>query len=250
MEGMHMLKDKVAVVTGASRGIGRSIALTLAAAGAKVVVSARNATDLDTLAAQIREQGGEALAVAGDVALSADAERLIEAAGEAFGRVDILVNNAGITRDGLLLRMKDEDWDAVLNVNLKGAFLCTRAAAKVMSKQRSGRIINISSVVGEMGNAGQANYCASKAGLLGLTKSVARELARRNVTVNAVTPGFIVTEMTDALPEKAREELAAQIPLGRFGMPEEIAQAVLFLASDHAGYITGQVLGVNGGMYM
>jgi 3-oxoacyl-[acyl-carrier protein] reductase len=245
-----MLAGKVAVVTGASRGIGRSIALTLAAAGARVVVSARNAAELQKLAAEIAARGGEAQAVAGDVSVGADAERLIDSAVAAFGRVDILVNNAGITRDGLLLRMKEEDWDDVLNVNLKGAFLATRAAAKVMSKQRYGRIINISSVVGEMGNAGQANYCASKAGLLGLTKSVARELARRSVTVNAITPGFIVTEMTDALPEKAREELSAQIPLGRFGQPEEIAQAVLFLASDHAAYITGQVLGVNGGMYM
>lgn len=245
-----MLKDKVAVVTGASRGIGRCIALSLAAAGAKVVASARNAGELEQLVTEISERGGDALAVPGDVAITADAERLIEAAVTTFGRVDILVNNAGITRDGLLLRMKDEDWDAVLSVNLKGAFLCTRAAAKVMSKQRYGRIINISSVVGEMGNAGQANYCASKAGLLGLTKSIARELARRNVTVNALTPGFIVTEMTDALPEKAREELTVQIPLGRLGEPEDIAHAVLFLASDHAGYITGQVLGVNGGMYM
>jgi len=244
------MKDKVAVVTGASRGIGRSIALAIAAGGGKVVASARNAAELETLVAEIREAGGEATAVAGDVSVTADAERLIEAAVAAYGRVDVLVNNAGITRDGLLLRMKDEDWDAVLNVNLKGAFLCTRAAAKVMSKQRYGRIVNISSVVGEMGNAGQANYCASKAGLLGLTKSVARELARRNVTVNAVTPGFITTDMTDALPEKTREELASQIPLGRLGESEDIAHAVLFLASDRAGYVTGQVLGVNGGMYM
>jgi 3-oxoacyl-[acyl-carrier protein] reductase len=245
-----MMKDKVAVITGASRGIGRSIALSLAGEGAKIVVSARNSAELENLVAEISDKGGEAIAVAGDVAVTADADRLVDAAVAAYGRLDILVNNAGITRDGLLLRMKDEDWDAVLNVNLKGAFLCTRAAAKVMSKQRYGRIINISSVVGEMGNAGQANYCASKAGLLGLTKSVARELARRNVTVNAVTPGFIVTDMTEALPEKTREELAAQIPLGRLGDAEDIAHAVLFLASDRSGYVTGQVLGVNGGMYM
>jgi 3-oxoacyl-[acyl-carrier protein] reductase len=245
-----MMKDKVAAITGASRGIGRSIALFLAGEGAKVVASARNSAELEKLVAEIKEKGGEAIAVAGDVAVTADADRLVDAAVAAYGRLDILVNNAGITRDGLLLRMKDEDWDAVLNVNLKGAFLCTRAAAKVMSKQRYGRIINISSVVGEMGNAGQANYCASKAGLLGLTKSVARELARRNVTVNAVTPGFIVTDMTEALPEKTREELASQIPLGRLGDAEDIAHAVLFLASDGAGYVTGQVLGVNGGMYM
>jgi len=245
-----MMKDKVAAITGASRGIGRSIALVLAGEGAKIVASARNSAELEILVAEIKEKGGEAIAVAGDVAVTADADRLVDAAVAAYGRLDILVNNAGITRDGLLLRMKDEDWDAVLNVNLKGAFLCTRAAAKVMSKQRYGRIINISSVVGEMGNAGQANYCASKAGLLGLTKSVARELARRNVTVNAVTPGFIVTDMTEALPEKTREELASQIPLGRLGDAEDIAHAVLFLASDGAGYVTGQVLGVNGGMYM
>jgi len=245
-----MMKDKVAAITGASRGIGRSIALFLAGEGAKIVASARNSAELEKLVAEIKEKGGEAIAVAGDVAVTADADRLVDAAVAAYGRLDILVNNAGITRDGLLLRMKDEDWDAVLNINLKGAFLCTRAAAKVMSKQRYGRIINISSVVGEMGNAGQANYCASKAGLLGLTKSVARELARRNVTVNAVAPGFIVTDMTEALPEKTREELAAQIPLGRLGDAEDIAHAVLFLASDGAGYVTGQVLGVNGGMYM
>jgi len=245
-----MMKDKVAAITGASRGIGRSIALFLAGEGAKIVASARNSAELEKLVAEIKEKGGEAIAVAGDVAVTADADRLVDAAVAAYGRLDILVNNAGITRDGLLLRMKDEDWDAVLNINLKGAFLCTRAAAKVMSKQRYGRIINISSVVGEMGNAGQANYCASKAGLLGLTKSVARELARRNVTVNAVTPGFIVTDMTEALPEKTREELASQIPLGRLGNAEDIAHAVLFLASDGAGYVTGQVLGVNGGMYM
>jgi 3-oxoacyl-[acyl-carrier protein] reductase len=244
-----MLKDKVAIVTGASRGIGRSIAEAFLAAGGKVVISARSATALEELTACLRQRG-EVLAVAGDVSSASDADRLVEAAVAAFGRVDILVNNAGITRDGLLLRMKDDDWDAVLNINLKGAFLCTRAAAKLMSKQRFGRIVNISSVVAEMGNAGQANYCASKAGLLGLTKSVARELAKRNVTVNAVTPGFILTDMTDELPEKAREELAAQIPLGRFGTAEEVAHAVLFLVSEQAGYITGQVLGVNGGMYM
>lgn len=245
-----MLSDKVAIVTGASRGIGRSIALALAGQGAKVVASARNAEALANLAAEIKAQGGEALAVVGDVALEADANNLIEQAVAAFGQVDILVNNAGITRDGLLLRMKSDDWDAVLDTNLKGAFLCTRAAAKVMSKQRSGRIINISSVVGEMGNAGQANYCASKAGLLGLTKSVARELARRNVTVNAITPGFIVTDMTDSMTDKAREAMTEQIPLGRLGEALDVANAVLFLASDQSSYITGQVLGINGGMYM
>jgi len=245
-----MLTDKVAVITGASRGIGRSIALALAAQGAKVVASARSREALDQLVGEIKANGGEALAVVGDIAVESDADNLVQQAVATFGQLDILVNNAGITRDGLLLRMKNEDWDAVLDTNLKGAFQCIRSAAKVMSKQRSGRIINISSVVGEMGNAGQANYCASKAGLLGLTKSVARELARRNVTVNAITPGFIVTDMTDGMTDKAREAMTEQIPLGRLGEAEDIANAVLFLASDQASYITGQVLGVNGGMYM
>jgi len=244
------MKDKVAIVTGASRGIGKSIALELARSGAIVVASARNEELLAALVAEIEQAGGKALAVAGDVARTEDADRLIAAAVAAYGRVDVLVNNAGITRDGLLLRMRDEDWDAVLDTNLKGAFVLTRAAAKVMTKQRFGRIINISSVVGEMGNAGQANYCASKAGLIGLTKSNARELAKRNVTVNAITPGFITTDMTDELPEKVRAELLAQIPLGRFGEAADIAHAVLFLAGEQSGYITGQVLGVNGGMYM
>jgi 3-oxoacyl-[acyl-carrier protein] reductase len=245
-----MLSDKVAIVTGASRGIGRLLAIALAGQGAKVVVSARNLEALQILTAEIKAQGGEALAVAGDVAIEDDANNLIKQAVAAYGQINILVNNAGITRDGLLLRMKDADWDAVLDTNLKGAFHCIRAVAKVMAKQRSGRIINISSVVGEMGNAGQANYCASKAGLLGLTKAVARELARRNVTVNAITPGFIVTDMTDNMTDKAREAMIEQIPLGRLGEAEDVANAVLFLASDQSAYITGQVLGVNGGMYM
>ncbi|PLX76249.1 MAG: 3-oxoacyl-ACP reductase [Desulfuromonas sp.] len=245
-----MFTDQVAVVTGASRGIGRSIALALAGQGAKLVVSARNLEALNELVAQIKNDGGEAVAVAADVSVSADADKLIDTAVESFGRVDILVNNAGITRDGLLVRMKDEDWDAVLATNLKGAFACTRAAAKVMNKQRYGRIINISSVVGEMGNPGQANYCASKAGLIGLTKSNALELARRNVTVNAITPGFISTDMTDELSDKVRTELTAKIPLGRLGESEDVTEAVLFLASGKSGYITGQALGVNGGMYM
>jgi 3-oxoacyl-[acyl-carrier protein] reductase len=175
---------------------------------------------------------------------------MIDESVAAFGRVDILVNNAGITRDGLLVRMKDEDWDAVLTVNLKGAFLCTRAVSRVMTKQRYGRIINIASIVGQMGNAGQANYCASKAGLIGLTKSNARELAKRSVTVNAVAPGFIATAMTDALSDKVKADLAAQIPMERLGSSEDIANAVVFLASEQSSYITGQVIGVNGGMYM
>lgn len=245
-----MVKDRVAVVTGASRGIGRSIALALAAGGAKIVAADISLEGCEALVAELAKGGTEGLAVQCNVAVAEDAERLVAAATEKFGRVDILINNAGITRDGLLMRMKDEEWDAVLNVNLKGAFVCTRAASKVMSKQRYGRIINIASIVGQMGNAGQANYCASKAGLIGLTKSVARELARRNVTANAVAPGFIATDMTEALPEKARQELAAQIPMERLGSADDIANAVLFLASDDSAYITGQVLAVNGGMYM
>jgi 3-oxoacyl-[acyl-carrier protein] reductase len=245
-----MPKDRVAVITGASRGIGRSIALALAAEGARIVAFDLDMAETEKVAGEIRDLGVEALAVQGNVTVAADTERMIDAAMEKFGRVDILVNNAGITRDGLLMRMKDEDWDAVLGVNLKGAFLCSRAASKVMAKQRYGRIINIASVVGQMGNAGQANYCASKAGLMGLTKSNARELAKRNVTVNAVAPGFIATAMTDALPEKTRQELAAQIPLERLGSADDIANAVLFLAAERSGYITGQVIGVNGGMYM
>lgn len=245
-----MLQDKVAIITGSSRGIGRAIALHLASQGAVIVASARNAAALDALVAEIEGQGGKALAVPGDVGISQDVETLFATAKETYGRVDILVNNAGITRDGLLMRMKDEDWDAVMNTNLKGAFFCSRAAAKIMTKQRNGRIINISSVVGEMGNAGQSNYCASKAGLIGLTKSNARELAKRNITVNAIAPGFIVTDMTDALSDQLKEDLQAQIPLARLGEAQDIAHAVAFLASEQAGYITGQVLGVNGGMYM
>jgi 3-oxoacyl-[acyl-carrier protein] reductase len=245
-----MVQDKVALVTGASRGIGRSISLALAAQGAKIVAVDVDLQATEAFVAELKAQGTEAVAVQGNVTLAEDVAEMMTAAVDAFGRIDILVNNAGITRDALLLRMKDEDWDAVLSVNLKGAFLCSRAAAKIMSKQRYGRIVNIASVVGQMGNAGQANYCASKAGLMGLTRSNARELAKRNVTVNAVAPGFIATAMTDALPEAKRQELAAQIPLERLGSAEDIAHAVVFLASDNAAYITGQVLGVNGGMYM
>lgn len=245
-----MPKGKVAVITGASRGIGKSIALALAAQGATIVAMDMDQAATDAVVAELQAAGTKALAVVGNVTVAADVERMIDAAVEAFGRVDILVNNAGITRDGLIMRMKDEDWDAVLSVNLKGAFLCTRSAFKVMSKQRYGRIINIASVVGQMGNAGQANYCASKAGLIGLTKSNAREMAKRSVTVNAVAPGFIATAMTDALPEKVREELAAQIPLERLGSADDISNAVVFLASEASAYITGHVLSVNGGMYM
>lgn len=245
-----MPKNKIAVITGASRGIGRSISLALSAAGATIVAMDMDQNATDAVVAEIKAAGGKALAVVGNVTVPEDAEKMIEAAMTEYGRVDILVNNAGITRDGIFLRMKEEDWDAVLTVNLKGAFLCSRAAFKVMSKQRYGRIINIASVVGQMGNAGQANYCASKAGLIGLTKSNARELAKRNVTVNAVAPGFIATAMTDALSDKVKAELTAQIPLERLGTAEDIAHAVLFLAAENSGYITGHVLSVNGGMYM
>lgn len=245
-----MVQDKVALVTGASRGIGRSISLALAAQGAKIVAVDVDLQATEDFVAELKASGAEAVAVQGNVTVAADVEQMVKVAKEAFARIDILVNNAGITRDALLLRMKDEDWDAVLDVNLKGAFLCTRAVAKLMTKQRSGRIINIASVVGQMGNAGQANYCASKAGLMGLTRSNARELAKRNITVNAVAPGFIATAMTDSLPEDKRQELAAQIPLAKLGSADDIANAVLFLASENTGYITGQVIGVNGGMYM
>ena len=245
-----MVEDKVALVTGTSRGIGRGIATALAAQGAKIVAAGANLPATENFVAELKASGAEAIAVRCDVSVAAEVEQLVKTAKEAFGRIDILVNNAGITRDGLLLRMKEEDWDAVLDVNLKGAFLCTRAVSKLMTKQRCGRIINIVSVVGQMGNAGQANYCASKAGLMGLTRSNAHELAKRNITVNAVAPGFIATDMTDALPEEQRQELASRIPLARLGSVEDIAHTVLFLASDQAGYITGQVIGVNGGMYM
>jgi len=245
-----MPKGKIAIVTGASRGIGRSISLALSAAGATIVAMDMDQAATDAVVAELKAAGGTAIAVVGNVTVPAAAENMIDIAVKEFGRVDILVNNAGITRDNIFIRMKDEDWDAVMSVNLKGAFLCSRAAAKAMVKQRSGRIINIASVVGQMGNAGQANYCASKAGLIGLTKSNARELAKRNITVNAVAPGFIATAMTDALSDKVKAELTAQIPLERLGSSEDIANAVLFLAAEASGYITGHVLSVNGGMYM
>jgi len=244
------LNGQVAIVTGASRGIGRAIAMRLSAAGAAVVVTATTVEGAARTADEIIAAGGKALPLKVDVSVASDVEALFKETVAAFGRLDILVNNAGITKDGLLLRMKEADWDAVLDVNLKGTFNCTREAAKIMSKARYGRIVNVSSVVGEMGNPGQANYCASKAGMIGLTKSVAKELARRNVTVNAVTPGFIETDMTLELSEKAKEALQEQIPMGRLGSADDIAGAVLFLVSEGAAYITGHVLSVNGGMYM
>jgi 3-oxoacyl-[acyl-carrier protein] reductase len=242
---------RVALVTGAARGIGKTIALALAQPDLMLYIN--DVTPPEAAAETIREveaRGARAAYRQFNVAVLPEVEQAVEDIIKESGRLDILVNNAGITRDGLLVRMKEEDWDQVLAVNLKGAFNCLKAAAKPMIKQRFGRIINISSIVGIMGNAGQANYVASKAGLVGLTKSAARELASRNITVNAVAPGFIETAMTQNLPEKVREAMLAQIPLNRFGTPEEVAHAVAFLASDQAAYITGQVMHVNGGMLM
>jgi 3-oxoacyl-[acyl-carrier protein] reductase len=242
---------RVALVTGAARGIGQTIAVALAQPNLKLYIN--DVTPPETAGDTIREceaKGAAAAYLQFSVADLAQVEQAVDGIIKESGRLDILVNNAGITRDQLLVRMKEEDWDQVLAVNLKGAFNCLKAVAKPMIKQRAGRIINISSVVGIMGNAGQANYVASKAGLVGLTKSAARELASRNITVNAVAPGFIETAMTQNLPEKTRELMLGQIPLNRFGSPEEVAHAVAFLASDQAAYITGQVLHVNGGMLM
>jgi len=243
-------EGKVAVVTGGARGIGRALTEVFARERAKVVISGRDEGALEQARSAVVAQGAEAIAVRADVSRETDADALCDRALEAFGRADILVNNAGVTRDGLLLRMKDSDWEHVLATNLTGAFHCIRAFAKPMMKQRWGRIVNVSSVVGLTGNAGQANYAASKAGLLGLTKAVAKELASRHITVNAVAPGFIETAMTDSLTEKVREGLLAQIPMGRLGKPEDVASAVAFLCSEDAAYVTGQVLTVDGGMVM
>ncbi len=247
---MFSLKNKVAVVTGASQGIGRETALALAEAGAKVAVAARNQEKLAALASEIVAAGGEAFAVKMDVADAEQVKAGFKAVVEKFGRLDILVNNAAITRDGLAMRMKQDDWDAVLRTNLTGAHLCIQQAMPTMMRAREGRIINIASVVAQMGNAGQANYVAAKAGLIGLTKAIAMEIASRNITVNAVAPGFIQTPMTDVLSDKVKEDLKTRIPLGRMGCPRDVAAALVFLASDEAGYITGHVLDVNGGMYL
>lgn len=246
-----MLNGKVAVVTGASRGIGREIALTLGKQGAFVIVNYNGSKEkAEEVVKEMKEAGGDGVAIKCNVSDFSECEQFISEIISEYKRVDILVNNAGITRDGLLMKMSEEDFDAVLDTNLKGAFNCTKFVSRQMLKQRSGRIINISSVSGVLGNAGQANYSASKAGLIGLTKSVARELASRGITVNAVAPGFIHTEMTEVLSDAVKEASIAQIPLKKFGETKDIANAVLFLASENASYITGQVLHVDGGMAM
>lgn len=247
---MH-LGDKVALVTGASRGIGKAIALAMAEAGADIIVnySGSEAAAQETVEA-VEKLGRKAIKIKANVADADDVAAMVKEAHETFGHIDVLVNNAGITRDGLLMRMKVSDWDDVMSINLKGTFLVTKAVSKIMMKQRSGHIINLSSVVGEIGNGGQANYAASKAGVIGFTKSCAKELASRGITVNAIAPGFIHTDMTGVLPENVKEGMVKEIPLGRMAEPKEVAYAALFLASDFASYITGQVINVDGGMVM
>lgn len=247
---MH-LDGKTALVTGASRGIGRAIAIKLASEGASVAINyAGNAKAAEEVKSIIEAAGGKAMLVQADVSSAESVEAMIKEVVEAFGGIDILVNNAGITRDGLLMRMKEEDWDAVINTNLKGVFYCTKAVSKLMMKKRAGRIVNMASVVGLTGNAGQANYAAAKAGVIGFSKTMAKELASRGIIVNMVAPGYIDTDMTAVLSESVRETMVSGIPLGRAGTPEDVANAVLFLVSDAASYITGQVINVDGGMVM
>lgn len=246
-----MLTNKVALVTGGSRGIGRAIAIALAEKGAKVAVNYAGREDAaNETVSIIQKNGGEAIAIKANVANLEEVEQMVKQVIDTFGSLDILVNNAGITRDNLILRMKEADWDDVINTNLKGVFNCTKAVTRQMMKQRNGRIINISSIVGVSGNAGQANYVAAKAGVIGLTKTTAKELASRNITVNAIAPGFIETEMTDQLGDDLKQEMLKQIPLGSFGQPEDVANIVTFLASDASRYITGQTIHVDGGMVM
>ncbi len=247
---MFNLKDRVALVTGASQGIGRATAIALAAAGAKVVCAARNLEKLEAVVAEIGRTDREARAIQLDVAQPDQVKAAFKEILERFGRLDILVNNAAITRDGLVLRMKQDDWETVIRTNLTGAHFCIQQALGPMLRQRSGRIINITSVVAEMGNAGQANYVAAKAGLIGLTKAIATEIASRSITVNAVAPGFITSPMTDPLPQNVKDAMLSRVPLGRMGTDADVAAAIVFLASDEAGYITGHVLDVNGGLYM
>jgi 3-oxoacyl-[acyl-carrier protein] reductase len=243
------LAREVAIVTGAARGIGKSIALALVREGAIVIISDIN-EEIHQVAEEINCSGGQAVAVVGNVTKMADCETLVDTAVKQFGKIDILVNNAGITKDNLLLRMSEEDWDTVLTINLKGTFLCTKAAIKPMMKQRSGKIINIASVIGQMGNPGQANYAASKGGVIAFTKTMAKELGSRNIRVNAIAPGFIESKMTEVLSEEAKANLTRLIPLGTLGKPDYVAEAVVFLASPAACYTTGQVLNVDGGMVM
>ncbi len=246
-----LLENQVVLVTGGSRGIGKSVALACAREGAHVIINyAGNVKAAEETVKEISDLGQKCLAIQADISKLADVERLIEEATAEFGKIDVLVNNAGITRDGLLMRMKEEDWDAVIETNLKGVFLCTKAVIRGMMKQRTGRIINMTSVVGVMGNAGQANYAAAKAGVIGFTKSTAKELASRGITVNAIAPGFIHSDMTAILPESVKEEMIKAIPIGRMGEADEVADTVLFLASNSARYITGQVIHVDGGMVM
>ena len=247
---MNNLENKVAIITGASRGIGKVIAEDIAKAGATVVCVSRSQSDIDNVANSINKNGGSAIAIACDISNGKQYQELAKSVIEKFGSIDILVNNAGVTKDGLIMRMSEDDWDIVINTNLKGAFNGTKAVTRHMMKQRSGRIINISSVVGLIGNAGQANYAASKAGLIGLTKATAKELASRGITANCIAPGYIETDMTKQLSDKIRDALIQQIPLGRIGQAKDIASIVCFLASDDASYITGQTFTVDGGMVM
>ncbi|MBD7983498.1 3-oxoacyl-[acyl-carrier-protein] reductase [Sporosarcina sp. Sa2YVA2] len=248
---MGRFEGKTAIVTGASRGIGREIALKLGREGAKVVVNYSGSKDkADEVVAMIIEDGGEAFAFQANVSDSEQVKAMIDATMETFTSIDFLVNNAGITRDNLLMRMKEDEWDDVIDINLKGVFLCTKAVTRQMMKQRAGKIVNLASVVGVIGNPGQANYVAAKAGVIGLTKTTAKELATRNITVNAVAPGFITTDMTDALPEEVKNQMLTAIPLGKLGKSEDVAAAVAFLLSEDASYITGQTINVDGGMVM
>ncbi len=243
------LSNKVAIVTGSGRGIGRAIALKLAEAGATIVINdVGEASSVDSVAQEIKELNRESLAILADISLSSDVTRMVETTLATYGKIDILVNNAGITRDQIILRMSEEDWDKVININLKSVFLCTKAVLRPMIKQRWGRIINMSSIVGLVGNPGQANYASAKAGIIGFTRTIAKEVASRGITANAIAPGFIDTGMTQQLEEKQKEELKKRIPLGYLGTPRDVAEAVAFLASEEARYITGQVLNVDGGM--